>query len=391
MEANTENIKKSNLINRAMYVIIWLSASLPAFCGYLMDGGEIREWIARVEELKGGAFFSQLSPLDSNLWLLPMVLLCRAGLSLGIAYGIFVLLLQSAATFCAKLLFSRLFGEREQTLFATLFYVTCPYHIYVCFDLGDWGKAVAWTLTPLAAWGMAGIVRKGFGWLDSVVVALAMAGIGYADCRMFLVAAGVLFLGILWYRKFVGFFPLLLGAILYGPGLIRLIVYLFTGGDGSYQLSLQSIAGSGYALGQFFSSYVYAEGRPGLGLGLLGGILLSLWLRFARNVRLPKKADFCVFFAVLFLLMSSWRFPWDVISRIGVPVLRLVSLMETPAVFFGCACMFLSVPAAWGVGEAMKQESKYVRVGAPLLIFAASIAIAVFLCNSLTYIRMPLS
>lgn len=398
---------ESNYFYRVMCAVILLTASIPLACGYIMDGGTIHAWTARIEEMAEGLrqgrwilypsvealapYGRNMDALHSNFWLFLPALIRWAGGNIVSAYRIFLLLVNIATLYAAARLFGRLFEDKWTALSGILFYMTSPYRIWVCYEQADLGETVAWMLVPLFLWGMLGIFAGGVRWREVVVSALALAGVGYADGIMFLIAVGCAVLGAAWYKRGTGLIPVFLGGALYLPAGIRLMGYLGRGGLETWNLPLQSIMKSGYALGQFFSSYVYQGGRPGMGLGLLGALLALMWLSFAEGGQgVMKKYGFPVAMSLLFLGMSLSCFPWDCVQRVHVVFMRLVSLMETPGIFFGFASLFLCVPAAYGVECLRRQERKFVRTGIPVMIFLGTLGVATYLCNTLTFTRMPL-
>lgn len=87
---------------------------------------------------------------------------------------------------------------------------------------------------------------------------------------------------------------------------------------------------------------------------------------------------------------SLQYFPWDLVQRLGAPFLRFVGLLETPGIFWGAANMLLAVPAGWAVGELRKKQDCLRQWVLPLLLLCAVLATALYMCNTLTYVRPPL-
>lgn len=72
-----------------------------------------------------------------------------------------------------------------------------------------------------------------------------------------------------------------------------------------------------------------------------------------------------------------------------MPFFRFVGLLETSGIFWGYANMFLVIPAAWAVGELRKKPGYLWRWVVPAILLSASLAGALYICNSLTYLRPP--
>lgn len=390
-----------------IYLIIFAVASLPLACGYVMEGGDITIWIARIEELtehlrmgqlllfpsaeltveQGG----QLYALNSNVWLLFPATIRLLGGNVTLAYRLYLLLLNAIALFAAKKMFEELCEDKIAVMFGVLLYMTSPYRVYMCYDKANLGMIAAWSLIPLVIWGLFQFVHSKATWKSMLVTAVAFAAIGYADGILLLILTGILMLGMIWYRKIKVLLPLFCGGILFLPGAVYLLRYLLKGGMEVWGFPLHSIASEGYEVGQIFSSWVYFPGHPGLGLGLLIGLFVLVWLGFVENnPAVMKKYGFFVITMCLLTFMSMKIFPWDMVQRLGMPFLRLVSLLETPGVCFGFAILAACVLSAYGVQCVTKQSKLFVQIGIPLIIAFAAMGVSVYLCNTLTYHRVPM-
>ncbi len=404
---------------RVLCVTAAAVALLPVSCSYIMTGGIVTEWIARVEELAAGGL--RLFPtaealaagglrengMDSNLWFLSSGIFYRLTGNMVLAYRLYMLGIGVGTMAFAMLFFGRFFrGEssRLSAFFGTLLYLTCPWRIYVCYDRADLGLAAVWMLLPLYGWAAVGLARAekiGTGrkeklfsdsmiW-NTVVAAAALAGVGYADIVCFLTLAGITLLGALFGKKVLPLLSVAGGAVLFLPALGRLANYLFADGFRELEMPLKSLMPEGYRLGQYLDTYVYRDGHPGMGMGMLLCLLTGLWLRFVRKEKKAEGAE--CFFAImaLFLGILSLRyFPWDLLQRLGVWTLKLVSLTGTPVLFGGLAMAFACVPAAGAMGRISRQENRLAAVAVPMLVLLLGIGVCVYQCNMLTYHRMPM-
>ncbi len=400
-------ITKTATVRKIIYAVILVLASLPLACGYVMEGGDILLWLARIEEVKeqilvGNIQFfptreltleqnGQFWALNSNLWLIiPSALRCL-GLSVTAVYRIYMLVLNLIALITAVMMFQELFDNEWVTLLGSLLYMTCPYRIYIFYDKANLGMAAAWTLIPLVLWGILKICRKSGTWKSTLVTAAAFAAVGYSDGILLLILTGVVVLAIIWYRKPAGLLPVMAGSILYLPGALYWIKYLLTEQMASWCLPLSSIAHRGYAFGHFFSSWAYREDCPGLGLALIAALLLLLWLALIdKDIRVTKKYGLFITILCLLAVMSMNSFIWDYAQRIGAPILKLVSLIETPGVCFGFVSLAASVLGAYGIECAAKQQKLFIKVGIPLIVAFSALGVCVYLCNTLTYYRVPM-
>lgn len=390
-------------------------ALLPVSCSYIMNSGIITEWIARVEELAVGFEMGQsflfpsaevilgtgikANAMNSNLWFALPGFLVRLTGNMVTAYRIYMLVLQIGTLLASILFFERIFAGAETRLpafFGVLLYMTCPYRLYVCYDLANISQTVAWMLLPLYLWAVMGILGvgagKGFGSLHfTVVAACALAGIGYADAVFFVTAAGLSVLTGALAKKWQLLAAVAAGSAAFLPGLQHLFQYMFLGGFQELDLPLQSIMGNGYSVGEYFGAYSFRNEHPGMGLGMLACLLTGGWLWFVEKSREPHRV--CRNFARLSLfltVLSLCLFPWDLCQRLGGWALRLVALAGTPAVFWGMGFLCLCVPAACAMERISRHEDRRIAFVVPLIVLLACLGICVYQCNTLIYSRPPL-
>lgn len=426
-------VQKNNRVDlyHIMLMLVGIVTLFPVACDYILDGGVVMEWIGRVEEIASGFRSGQLylyptaetladagvkgNAMNSNFWFLASGLLYRLSGNIVLTYRVGMLAVQGGTLAASALLFNRIFGESKTKLpvfLGVLLYMTCPYRIYICYDLADFSQAVAWMLLPLYVWAVLGAAEREKKW-SGIAAAFILAGLGYADTVYFLIVAGVTVLAGLAVRKFWAFVPVAAGSALFLPGLYRLGQYLFLDGFREYGIPVGSIMRDGYRLGEFFSSYFFRDGHPGMGLGMFLCLLTGLWMRFvgdspawvseaeaAEGSSLLTNAGgrgqnrgrcgIAVMLSVLFTVLSFYYFPWELFQRMGDWSLKLISLIRTPAVFWGLACFCLCVPAAYWVTQISRKGNKLIAFAVPVIVTAVCIGICVYQCNTLTYNRMPL-
>lgn len=326
--------------------------------------------VAAIYQLNRIAFESQAVYLyaEEALWSLEYDY-ATTGMSAGYkkyAQWGFVTSFQLGTALTAWMFFKRLFAEETSKLPAVigvLLYLICPYRIYVCYDLADTSQAVAWMLLPVYGWAMCGIAqgdKRVKGMLKEIVIGgVALAGIGYVNEIFFLTVFGVTLLaGPVWRRLRV-WLPAFAGAVLCAPRLYQLAKYLFLGQGPYEEVSLNVIMEKGYRVGELFSAFVYKEGHPGMGLGILICLVAGLWLRFVKGVgKEDAVSKALMVIAGLLMVLSLRYFPWDVVQRLGGWSLRLVGLIGTPAFFGGIAFACLCVPAAGAVRNLIRTLNK---------------------------------
>lgn len=398
------NLRGKLPFSKALYGILLLAVSAPAACGYILPGADISSWTARMEELAGGlslfasreailAGGGQLHAMDSNLWLWLPALVYRLCGNMARAYQLSLLVIQAGTLTGMYLLCRRLLQGRAAVYLGTLLYVTCPYRIYLCYDRADLWQATAWMLVPFYLYGIAGVMgwgEEGSRLRDGLWAALSLAGIGYASSILLAVTLGVTVLICLFGKKAWPLPAAGAGCLLCLPVVFRLAAYL-TGGYGDLGMPLACISQRGYSLGRYFVTFAYKEDLPGLGLALMIGLAALTWTAFAGGGVDWRKGTGVLFLCGCVLWVFSLSlFPWDVLQRLGDWALRLIPLLYSPGLFFGGACLLLSPAAAMALERLQERTEEAVWGTAVLGTAAAGLGAALYLCNMLTYLRMPL-
>lgn len=398
-----------NIVHGIFYVLIFVLTSAPVFCGYVMEGGDAALWLARIRELETGlaqgvlpwfptpelvtAWGGGTMAFDSALWLLIPAGLELLGMGEQTVWCVFMGLVQLGTMGAVCWMTRAFFEEAETVLFGTLFYMSCPYRLYVCYDRADLGMALVWMLCPVLIGGLVRLCQRGIGSAAGwSVSALAYGGIWYADARLALLLGAVAACGLLiWKRRIWCVFPLAAGGILGLPAVIYLLRYLIKGGMQVWNLPMGSIMEEGYVPGQYLTTWAYRPHHPGMGLGLMCALLLLAWLCWSGDGgRLRKPVRGMLVTAGVLTVFSLKYIPWDYLQRLGAPFLRYIGLLEGAGIFWGCANMLLGIPAAWAVSElrARKEDSRQQVL--PLVILLCALAAALYMCNTLTYLRPPL-
>ncbi len=340
------------------YLLIFAVAVLPLAMGKLPACGETNTWLT-------GPYVTDR--------------IAGAGTA---ACLIFVALIQLGTLLTSGLLFAKVFESKEGAFFATLFYMTLPYRYDLLYVSGQWARGIALMLVPLFVRLLISVYtvekRQVWKWIAAAGVTLAI--VAYSDWVIGVLLADVVLVAALWYRKARILTPLA-GFVLYLPEAKYLLQYFVAGGLEEYQLPLGSIMGNGYTVGRFLTSFMYKEGLPGLGLGLMGALVLLLGLAFVgESFKWDKKCTFPALVAGVMMVLSLKSFPWDLVQRLGMPFVRMVGLLVSPAVFFGFAGLPLCILGGAGVeafGKAEKDQAKFVELLLILASLGASIYMAV--------------
>lgn len=366
--------KHEQIIYRALCVLILIPALIPAVSGRAMEGRNTALWLARIGEIKTGlmqgnlpwfpsaeltvAHSSGAMAFDHALWLLVPAALEALGMGERLVWCLFMGLVQLGTLGAAFYMAKAFFREKAAVLASALFYMSCPYRLYVCYDRVDMGAALVWMLCPVFIGGLVRLCREGIknpaGWCGA---SLAYGGIWYADARLAVLLGAVslccILIGML---RIWCFLPLAAGGILGLPAAIYLLRYLIKGGMQVWNLPTGSIMESGYAPGQYLTAGAYQPDLPGLGLLLMGALLLLAWLCFSGDGgRLPEYVSKVLAVAGILTVCSLKYIPWDWLQRLGLPFLRYIGMLESAGVFWGCANMLLCIPAAWAVAKLCKK------------------------------------
>ena len=227
------------------------------------------------------------------------------------------------------------------SLVGALGYLLLPYHVYVVTESVDRSQILIWMVVPILTASLIKMSdtekmfwKTGYG----LTAVLALGIIGRLDgvaalTLLFLICVG----GICrrqWQYPVIG----ILGVAMAYPTYMTWKRWLFDGSFAESGLEYTSIMEQGYSIGGLFSTYFYRNGHPGMGILLLGCLLFLL------------------------TVMSLRYFPWDFVQRMGSWALGLVTLIGTPAVFFGYAQILLCVWSIEKCGAVLQLTDRTARM-----------------------------
>ena len=401
---NKIDIKDKISIYCVLYIVASAVAVLPLFKEYALESGIIEEWLGRVEEIAMGMDFGcfflfpssellvnvdvKLNAMNSNLWYLFSGLLYKLSGNMVLTYRIFMLAVQIGTALTAFWFFKKIFGRKGSempVLFGALLYMTCPYRIYICYDLCNMSQAVAWMLIPLYAMFAYKVLCGEDGIRALLLAALVLGGIGYADMIIMFIAVCVTLIAAFVKKNVRILVAPVLGSLISAPGVYRLVQYLFLEGLEEVEIPLKTIMSEGYRFGEFFTSYARLEDHPGMGMGLMLCLLTGMWLKFVAGEKEQSAEDSAgiaetkhmkaIFWTALFFCLLGTRyFPWDVVQRLGIWTLKFVSLLDTPAIFCGVGYAMLCVPAAEYMNRISKNENRLLAQAVPVVVFIFCVA-----------------
>lgn len=382
----------------ALYAIVLAVTVFPLSCDYIPAGGLSASWVSLVTE--SGNIDNVVS---YRLWLiLPKLVYSLSG-GIVAAWRISMLIIQAGTLFCTGLFSGKLFENKADegsfngtAFFCVLLYMTCPYRIYLCYDSFDMGQAVVWMLIPLYGWMILKIFSDTGTCAKNIINILAagvvLSAIGYVDVISLIIISGITVTVLIYSKNVKIFLPVPAAWIFYVPGTVKIADYLFTGKyDDAVDIQIRSIMNSGYRLTEYFTSYVWREGHPGMGMGILICLLVMLWLWYVRGRKTENKSvKYFAFLALLCAIMAFYRFPWDFVERLGNWSLKLVSMIGTPAVFAGISYAALSVTGAdaiHGFEESGEKRAAYVL---KVIILTVCLGLCIYQCNMITCARPPM-
>lgn len=294
-------------------------------------------------------------------------------------YAVWMAGVQLLAASGMFLLMKGLYREPAAVLLGVTLYMTCPYRLALCYEQENPALSTAWALVPWYFYGLSGVKKTGKSrGLSMALAAAALAAVGYESSVMLVVLLLITLFFLLLSKEYLyALIPALGGVLLWLPRGRHFLGYLFTSGTVP-EIPISSITEKGYALSDFMTSWVFSEGRPGLGMGLLLGLAALLWTVVAGGNRCSRENKVCLTLAVLCLWGATRFFPWDMVQRLGEWALKFVSLLETPALFFGFACLFLSMAVPACVGALLQEEDRLPARGTLIVIWVAAVGTALY-------------
>ena len=242
-------------------------------------------------------------------------------------------------------------ADKEKLTFAGMaVYMLLPAHVNMAWNNRDWTQIMIWMLVPFAAV-MLLRLKKATTWAGKIGYGIMAAGgigiIGRKDGVAYLILLFLLVVAGICQKQWL--YPLagILGMVLAYPTFYVWKYWLFDGAFAESGLEYTSIMEQGYSIGGLFSTYFHRDGHPGMGILLIAVLLVPVYAAFVKKISVFNRKDAVLLgTAVLLTAMSLRYFPWDFVQRLGSWALGLVTLIQTPAVFFYYAQMVLCV---WGV------------------------------------------
>ena len=242
--------------------------------------------------------------------------------------------------------------KRWLTFAGTILYMLLPWHVNIVRNRIGWTQIMIWMLVPFLVTMMIRIKKASsrmerliYGALAAVSMGIIgrKDGVAYLILLLLLVIAGISERE--WRYPLVG----IAGMLLAYPTFYVWKYWLFDGAFAESGLEYASIMEQGYSVGSLFATYFYRDGNPGMGILLSGCLMFLIYLRFVKGRKTDnRKDDIWLGVAALLTIMSLRYFPWDFVQRLGIHMLGLVTLIRTPAVFFGYAQIVLCI---WGVDK----------------------------------------
>lgn len=402
-------IKNKNRLYAVLLAVTFITACLPVFCGYILTGGMAEQWVVMLRELSQAKFslyvdlgtasgngFSQLALSSDLFYFIPAMLLRWSG-NVQQIWVMFLFLIQVCSLGGAALLYRYVSPGRTGSLCGILLYMTMPFRIYLCYDRADISQALVWMLLPFYLWSVLHVINGGKRYLFVPVSIAILAATAYANAALFPIIAGLTLLAGLIARNI--FLPVtaLGGTLLAMPGMERYIKFLFDGNVGgvlsvSYDISFDSIMTRGYAVGELFSFFKYAQDKPGMGVGLLFVLFLLVWGKFVHNRSVLQRKDIFYLAAGLLLILCSLRhFPWDLVQRVHPALLKMVACFWTPGVFAHFGCFLLTLPCAGIMESLYRDKERDTGVFLAAVLYIMCIAMTFYQCNTYVFSRLPLS
>ncbi|MCR4923096.1 MAG: hypothetical protein K5931_03725 [Lachnospiraceae bacterium] len=369
-------------------------SSLPMFRDYLVYGHDLMGQLKRIEGLKDGLMEGHIIPVvypNVNngygemgfcypyLFLYIPALLRCASVSMPLAYGTFIFLINAATGIIMYSCVFSMTGKRRASAIAAFVYLLNPYRLTDIYVRAALGESLAMTFLPLVVCGIYHILfgdkRKYYlmslGLLcifSSHILTTGLAGI-------FLIIILILNIKMLFEER--RFIELIKAGVMFFPPVL-LYFLLFNRFSPYINMGdIKQIDFYRYAvfLAQLFmsdsSTYVMLEQKEGIGdefiqgIGLVGALILALIIYYYVNKK-ETKEDFnrrffssLVFSAVLFLYASTVLCPWNILNKVGI-IDTITGMIQFPFRFLTIVSVLLSILAAIIIDECFtKRESLY--------------------------------
>lgn len=309
----------------------------------------------------------------------------------GLLYVGKVLVIQGVSLLGSFLMFRALYQDRLAVLLGVTLYVASPWRFDLCFVQGKLLLSAVWALVPLYLFFLIRVGDKNAEsrkrWASAVLGAGVLACIGYGSDVMFCLMAVVTLIWALVFRSLFSVAVLAGASAVWLVGNLDFLRYLFAEPIAGSAIAIVNTVPRGYAFLDFLTSYIYLEGKPGLGLGLwfLAGVSSYLWMVGDRSglskvAREPKAARVLGILGGGSLFLATRYFPWELVQRLGAWALKFVSLLESPALFAGFAVLCLPAVLVAAVERLELAKERMPAMGSLIVCWLAAVGTLLYQC-----------
>lgn len=369
----------------ALLIGLGLTASMPLFAEFLLNGDDLGFHVARLEAIyqglkagelpvylgtnKMGGFGMLSATMYPDLLLYPFAILRCFGVSLMLCYKLLLVSINIGSAFTSYYSAKSMCKSSKIGLWTSIFYTFALYRLTNLYFREALGETLAMVFLPLVIWGIYEVL-----WNDEKKWYLLALGVGgVLQSHVLSAEMCVLFLaieGAVWLvsrkktrvpkRFFAGIkaagMTILVNAFFLVP------VLFFFGEELQCFDMPNQLSETALYFSQMFSMFAAAEGKDlvtGNTVGemphtigtvlLLGVILLCIEAAREREERPEMQvAKRCLIYGALALVMSSWLFPWKQVQEIEV-LHDFVTSLQFAWRFLAPASALLAVVAAVGV------------------------------------------
>lgn len=400
-------------------IAVVVTASIPVAAGYTVWGEELTYQMMRIEAL-GESIGSWELPVRlqstwlaghgygdalfcGNVFLLAPALLRAAGVPMGVAYRIFLVLVNIVTAWISWVSFSKCFQNDYVGVLGCALYTLSPYRLYLLYNQAAVGEYTAMVFLPLLVWGFYRIYtknpkEKGYGW-NWVIPVIGFSGILLSSMLLGVLAGFlvVLLCLILWKKTFRKRTFLVLLGVLAMTVVVNawfLVPFLDLLGADRYSFIRYAdmpIQNKGIlAAHLFYTLQAAGNSTEFAGIGMLDTvpagpgaavlICLGLWLwvrkrRTGEGVKPERRAgDIGFVLTVLTLFMCTRYFPWDTIGSWNRFLALLVGSMQYPWRMLAIA-MALGAFTACAAGAWILREKMVMMQGRTALLLLALVAV----------------
>lgn len=323
-----KSINENRIGQGVIIILLTFTSSLPLLCGYFMDGGVIQT------EMDWMAFRFGIQREDYGTLL--------------VGYCVYVTILLVLNACSAYIIGMSVTNNRWVRVVSVAVYMSLPCKLYMLYDLQSLRLAGLYTLIQVLI-AISAYVSKIIGKYGRILQSVGSL--------------------IIWISTIV---------------ISRFFIKKYHV-DYEFLLSQKT----DYEIPYLLESIVYRDALPGIGFVLAGILILLLYMSVIEKKKvLGFNGWICVLIGLICLAISTSSWQVSAIKR-GVNAFMGIELYGFEYVTIGV--LLMGMPAVKTIDKYVESEENHVyRVIIPIVVSMVGCFTAIYLCNMLTYTRMPI-